>query len=54
MGTTVGSGVFVLAGVAAHSYAGPASSVSYLLAGAVASLSGLPYAELAAAFPLGK
>mmetsp|Transcript_21457 Transcript_21457/g.46621 ORF Transcript_21457/g.46621 Transcript_21457/m.46621 type:complete len:705 (+) Transcript_21457:166-2280(+) len=52
VGCTVGSGVFVLAGVAAHSYAGPSSSLSYLLAGFVASLSGLPYAELSAAFPL--
>ena len=52
VGCTVGSGVFVLAGMAASEYAGPASSVSYLLAGLVASLSGLPYAELSAAFPL--
>ena len=52
VGCTVGSGVFVLAGLAASKYAGPASSVSYLLAGFVASLSGLPYAELSAAFPL--
>lgn len=52
VGTTVGSGVFVLAGVAAHTYAGPSSSISYLLAGFVAALSGLPYAELAAAFPV--
>ncbi|KAL7530361.1 hypothetical protein ACHAXR_003447 [Thalassiosira sp. AJA248-18] len=52
VGCTIGSGVFVLAGVAAHSYAGPSSSISYLLAGFVACLSGLPYAELSAAFPL--
>ncbi|EED87477.1 amino acid transporter, partial [Thalassiosira pseudonana CCMP1335] len=52
VGCTIGSGVFVLAGVAAHSYAGPAASISYLVAGAVAALSGLPYAELSAAFPM--
>jgi len=52
VGCTVGSGVFVLAGVAAHSYAGPSASISYLVAGFVAALSGLPYAELSAAFPL--
>ena len=52
VGCTVGSGVFVLAGVAAHSYAGPSSSISYLVAGCVAALSGLPYAELSAAFPM--
>eukprot|EP00584_Thalassiosira_punctigera_P015534 CAMPEP_0172546634 /NCGR_PEP_ID=MMETSP1067-20121228/16358_1 /TAXON_ID=265564 ORGANISM="Thalassiosira punctigera, Strain Tpunct2005C2" /NCGR_SAMPLE_ID=MMETSP1067 /ASSEMBLY_ACC=CAM_ASM_000444 /LENGTH=208 /DNA_ID=CAMNT_0013333595 /DNA_START=55 /DNA_END=678 /DNA_ORIENTATION=+ len=52
VGCTIGSGVFVLAGVAAHSYAGPSSCLSYLLAGFVAALSGLPYAELSAAFPM--
>ncbi|KAL7544908.1 hypothetical protein ACHAWF_008274 [Thalassiosira exigua] len=52
IGTTVGSGVFVLAGLAAREYAGPSSAISYLLAGFVASLSGLPYAELSASFPV--
>ena len=52
IGTTIGSGVFVLAGVVAHNYAGPSASISYLIAGCVAALSGLPYAELSAAFPL--
>jgi len=52
VGCTIGSGVFVLAGVAAHSFAGPSSCLSYLMAGFVAALSGLPYAELAAAFPM--
>ena len=52
IGTTIGSGVFVLAGVVAHNYAGPSASISYLIAGCVAALSGLPYAELSATFPL--
>ncbi|KAL3789120.1 hypothetical protein ACHAWO_012653 [Cyclotella atomus] len=52
VGCTIGSGVFVLAGVAARNHAGPSSSISYLLAGLVATLSGLPYAELSAAFPM--
>jgi APA family basic amino acid/polyamine antiporter len=52
VGCTIGSGVFVLAGVAANQHAGPSSSISYLIAGAVATLSGLPYAELSAAFPM--
>jgi len=52
IGTTIGSGVFVLAGVVAHNYAGPSASISYLIAGGVAALSGLSYAELSAAFPL--
>lgn len=52
VGCTIGSGVFVLAGVAARNHAGPSSSISYLLAGLIATLSGLPYAELSAAFPM--
>ena len=52
IGTTIGSGVFVLAGLAAREYAGPSSAISYLVAGFVAALSGLPYAELSAAFPV--
>eukprot|EP00804_Cyclotella_cryptica_P017321 CCRYP_018998-RA/>CCRYP_018998-RA protein AED:0.07 eAED:0.07 QI:727/1/1/1/0/0/5/1114/670 len=52
VGCTIGSGVFVLAGVAAHNYAGPSSSLSYLIAGIVATLSAFPYAELSAAFPM--
>ena len=52
VGCTIGSGVFVLAGVAARDYAGPSSALSYLLAGFVAAMSGLPYAELSASFPL--
>lgn len=34
------------------SISGPSASISYLLAGIVAALVGLPYAELSAAFPL--
>ncbi|KAL7484699.1 hypothetical protein ACHAW6_010351 [Cyclotella cf. meneghiniana] len=52
VGCTIGSGVFVLAGLAAHNYAGPSSSLSYLIAGIVATLSAFPYAELSAAFPI--
>ena len=52
IGCTIGSGVFVLAGLTANSYAGPSASLSYLFAGLVAAMSGLPYAELSAVFPL--
>ncbi len=51
VGVTIGSGVFVLAGLAAHS-CGPSSSVSFLLSGLAISLSVLPYAELSATFPV--
>lgn len=52
VGSTIGGGVFVLSSVAAHSYAGPAACLSYLLAGCVVGLTALPYAELSAAFPV--
>lgn len=52
VGGTIGSGVFVLTGLVANKYAGPSSSISFLLSGFVVALSGLPYAELSAAFPL--
>ena len=46
IGGTIGSGLFVLAGLVAHQYAGPATVVSWLLAGAAAGMSGCCYAEL--------
>lgn len=52
LGTMVGSGIFVLTGVAAARYAGPAVIVSFALAGLAALLLGLLYAELASALPL--
>jgi len=51
VGATVGSGVFVLVGLIAHSIAGPAVSLSWLIAGVAASVSGLCYAELGGRFP---
>lgn len=47
----VGSGVFVLIGLIAHTQAGPAVSLSWLLAGIAACCSGLCYAELGGRFP---
>ena len=52
VGCTIGSGVFVLAGVAANQHAGPSTCIAYLIAGSISALSGLPYAELAGAFPV--
>jgi amino acid transporter len=46
VGGTVGSGVFVLTGIIAHSYAGPGCVISWLIAGICCMLSALSYAEL--------
>ena len=43
--------MFVLCGLVAHSYAGPATFLSWGIAGLAATLSGLCYAELAGRFP---
>jgi len=51
IGATVGSGVFVLIGLIAHTQAGPAVSLSWILAGISACFSGLCYAELGGRFP---
>lgn len=47
---TVGSGVFVLCGLIAHDYAGPATFISWGIAGLSACASGLCYAELSGKF----
>lgn len=52
MGAVVGSGVFVLTGVAAARYAGPGVILSLLIAALTASLTALAYAELAALVPV--
>lgn len=51
VGATVGSGVFVLIGLIARTQAGPAVSLSWLIAGVAACASGLCYAELGGRFP---
>ncbi len=48
VGAIIGAGVFVLTGVAAATKAGPAVSVSYVVAGLACLFSALAYAELAA------
>lgn len=52
IGGTVGSGLFVLAGLVAHQYAGPSAVLSWAIAGFAACLSGCCYAELASRIPL--
>ena len=51
VGGTVGSGIFVLTGQIAHDYAGPATFLSWIMAGLAAFTSGLAFAELAARIP---
>jgi APA family basic amino acid/polyamine antiporter len=50
--SVVGAGIFVTTGSAAAQYAGPAVVVSFVLAGVVAALTALCYAELAAMIPI--
>jgi amino acid transporter len=52
VGGTIGSGLFVLAGLVAHEYAGPAATLSWLVSGMAALLSGCCYAELASRIPI--
>ncbi|GMF58407.1 unnamed protein product [Phytophthora fragariaefolia] len=51
IGGTVGSGVFATAGLIASSYAGPAATLSWLLAGGGCLLSALSFMELACLIP---
>lgn len=52
VGTVVGAGIFAMTGQAAALYAGPAVTVSFLIAGLVCSFIALCYAELAAMIPV--
>eukprot|EP00804_Cyclotella_cryptica_P017874 CCRYP_001257-RA/>CCRYP_001257-RA protein AED:0.07 eAED:0.07 QI:0/0.66/0.5/0.75/1/1/4/1584/350 len=51
VGGTIGSGIFVLNGLIAHSYAGPAVFLSWIISGFAALLSGCCYAELSGRIP---
>lgn len=51
IGAIIGTGIFVLTGRAAAVNAGPAVSLSFILAGIVAALAGLCYSEMASMFP---
>jgi APA family basic amino acid/polyamine antiporter len=51
VGAMIGAGIFVLTGQAAATEAGPAITLSYVLAGTVCALAALCYAELAAMVP---
>jgi len=51
IGIVIGTGIFTLTGAQAKNNAGPAIVISFLIAGVVAMLAAICYAELAAAVP---
>ncbi len=52
VGVIIGTGIFVLTGLAAKNNAGPAVALSFVVAGIVCALAALCYAELASAVPV--
>jgi APA family basic amino acid/polyamine antiporter len=52
IGAIIGAGIFVITGIAAAKYAGPAIMLSFVLAGVACALAALCYAELAAMIPI--
>jgi basic amino acid/polyamine antiporter, APA family len=52
VGVVIGTGIFVLTGQVARSFAGPAVALSFVVAGVVCALAGLCYAEFASTVPV--
>ncbi|KKC29170.1 amino acid permease [Caldanaerobacter subterraneus] len=52
LGATIGAGIFVLPGVAAAKFAGPAVMISYALGGIVTIAVALAYTEFASMVPV--
>jgi APA family basic amino acid/polyamine antiporter len=52
VGVIIGTGIFVLTGVAAATHAGPAIALSFVVAGVVCGLAALCYAEFASTVPV--
>ena len=52
VGAIIGAGIFVLTGIAAAKYAGPAIVVSFVFAGIACALAALCYSELASMIPV--
>ncbi len=52
VGAIIGTGIFVLTGVASADYAGPAVIISFTISGMAAGLAALCYAELASMVPV--
>lgn len=51
IGCVIGTGIFVLTGVAAAQYAGPAVMASFIISGIACAFAGLAYAEFASIVP---
>ncbi len=52
VGAIIGTGIFVLTGVASANYAGPGVVLSFVLAGIASGLAALVYAEMASMIPV--
>ena len=52
VGCIIGTGIFVLTGVAAHEKAGPALTLSFVVSGAACVFAALCYAEFASMVPV--
>ena len=52
IGAIIGAGLFVLTGQAAAEYAGPGITISFILAGIIAMIAALCYAEFASLIPI--
>lgn len=52
VGAVIGAGIFVITGAAAAQFAGPAITLSFVLAGVGCAFAGLCYAELASMIPI--
>jgi len=52
IGAIVGTGIFTITGIAANEYAGPALTLSFLIAAIAVGISGLFYAEFASRIPM--
>ena len=52
IGAIIGTGIFVLTGVAAAKFSGPALTVSFIIAGIVSAFAALCYSEVASRVPI--
>jgi len=52
IGAIIGAGIFVLSGLGAHTYAGPALTLSFVVSGLACAFAAVCYAEFAAMIPL--
>ncbi len=52
IGSTIGAGIFVLSGIAAHDHAGPGVTLSFAFSSIACALAALCYAEFATIIPL--